>query len=820
MFKHYLTTALRHFRQHKLTTSINVVCLTIGLVCFLTLYTMIAYLSSGDRHYPKANRTYLISQGLRSSMSSTFSAWVTAKYLKADFPEIETVARATFNSGVGTEVPITAGERKGFAFAAYADPEFLDVFALPFLAGDSKYALRAPRSAVLSDATAVRLFGSAAAAIGHNVRLQDGTELTVRGVVGKLKKPSHIRTSGDEPTPDVRFDVLISMDVFESAQRQQMTWSSFPYVFTYVVLPKDGSLSVESLRERLRSFAERHAKSDGNTYEFGLVRVSDYWLSGMGSMTGTDKSGPITMFYFLGAIVLLISCLNYANLATAQATTRAKEIGMRRTMGARRGQIMTQFMMESALLSTIALLCAQALIAIGIFVLQLPGAAFVMELIVTDPGFWILLVALLVTVTLAAGMYPSFVLSAVRPIHAVRAGNTRNGGRLVARSLVALQFVGASFLLISLFVMNSQNRMLKHAVLDNSADAMVAVSNDIRAANVDFDVLRTELMRQPHIRGMTASLMSPWSMITITSPIARSPQKDAPGAKAAQVSVNYDFFATMGIKLLAGRAFDREHAGDDLSSSTSTDALIPNVVIDRFLAEQNGWARPGDALGKTLYVADRNKTPLPRTVVGVVENRPMSVVSPDGGKANMYMLAREAASFPLIRIDSKDHGAALKEIESVWERLAPSIALKTRFADEIVNRNIEAFGTVTTVFAYVAALALVISILGLIGMSFHVIGRRQREIGVRKTLGASVSTIVQLLLTDFSKPVIVANFIAWPLGYSAMQLYLSMFTQRTSLSPTPFIGGLAVTVLIAWIAVAAQATRAARMNPATVLRNE
>ena len=162
MFKHYLTTALRHFRQHKVTTSINVVCLTIGLVCFLTCYAMVTYFSSGDKHFPNADRTYMIRWQVNSAPSAGMSPWLTAKYLKTDIPEIQTVARATIDSGVArfSEASVTTGDRKGIVRIAYADPEFLDVFALPFLAGDSKNALRSPRSAIISKDTAVRLFGS------------------------------------------------------------------------------------------------------------------------------------------------------------------------------------------------------------------------------------------------------------------------------------------------------------------------------------------------------------------------------------------------------------------------------------------------------------------------------------------------------------------------------------------------------------------------------------------------------------------------------------------------------------------------------------
>jgi putative ABC transport system permease protein len=307
-----------------------------------------------------------------------------------------------------------------------------------------------------------------------------------------------------------------------------------------------------------------------------------------------------------------------------------------------------------------------------------------------------------------------------------------------------------------------------------------------------------------------------------TDTLAASLEQSASQTYAAHSSVNYDFFSTLKMELLAGRAFGRtfKDAPQPLSAPTSTPQ---SIVIDQVLAEQNGWLQPADAIGKLLYATpfgETNVAPIPQIVIGVVTNRPMSVVNAASAAGNVYVLEPTTASYPIIRISTADTGAALKEIASVWNQLAPDVALKLEFADAAFNHSYRALEILSAVFAAVATLALSISVFGLIGMSIQIIGRRQHEIGVRKTLDASVQSIIRLLVTDFSIPVIVANIISWPMAYLAMQLYLSMFAQRTSLSPRPFITGLVITVLIAWIAVSAQATRAARLNPATVLRAE
>ena len=568
MIHHYLSTALRHFMRHKLVSAINVLCLTIGLVCFLAIYAVLMYLRSGDGHYANAERIYMLNQRSNTSMTASAAGWNAAKYLKVEFPELETVARATFSGVLSNEMPVSAGDRKGFVYVSFADPEFLDVFALPFIAGDAKNALRSPASTVLSEDAAIRFFGSASQAVGRNLRLQGGQEITVRGVVGPLRQPSRISTSGDAVTGTVRFDALLSMDVLETLSasdpmlRSVITggaWSA-PLFLTYAVLPADGSLTAQAFVSRLKTFGPRYANSPGNVNEFGAVPIAEYWLGGLSAVTASDKTGiPVSaIFYFLGAIVLLTSCLNYSNLATAQASTRAKEIGMRRVVGARRTQIIGQFMFEAALLSGAAVVCAVAVVAAAMALMQLPGLGYVVSTVTASGQFWLTLLVLLVAVTVAAGTYPAFVLSGVRPVRAAQAGNVKSGGRFVPRLLVGLQFAAASFLLISMLVMLAQNAQFKRGVLSGASDTLVSISNNIRQAGVDYEVLRTELTRQPHIADVTAASFPIGQMIGNTRYTLSSPAAAARRVPVTVSSVNHDFFATLDIKLLAGRVFDRD----------------------------------------------------------------------------------------------------------------------------------------------------------------------------------------------------------------------------------------------------------------------
>jgi putative ABC transport system permease protein len=278
---------------------------------------------------------------------------------------------------------------------------------------------------------------------------------------------------------------------------------------------------------------------------------------------------------------------------------------------------------------------------------------------------------------------------------------------------------------------------------------------------------------------------------------------------------------TMDVAVLAGRDFEKDRAEDITRPEGASIRDGSGVIVDRAFAELHGWS-PQEALNKSVYAwvpGANTTTPPSLRIIGVVENKPLRLLGL-GATANLFMQRPDTAQTPIVRISGENVEAALREIDAVWERLAPNIAVQRRFADDMLESSMKAFLMVAAVFQAIAGLALLIAVLGLIGMSVHVIGRRMHEIGVRKTLGASVWQVLALLLKDFSRPVLIANLVAWPAAFLAASVYLSIFVTRSSLSPTPFAISLLFTLLIAWLSVGMQAFRAARLNPATVLRYE
>lgn len=820
MFKHCFVNALRHFLRHKTATTINLMCLIIGLTGFVGAYLTATFLDSADKYFPNSDRIFAITQTAMIPGSGVpagtlpYAAWMTAKYLRSDFPQLP-VARATLPE----KIPIAAGDIKLSLQATYADAEFFNIFALSFIAGDRNSALRQPHSVVLTEDAAKRLFGGAEAVLGRRLVISNSVDVEVAGVVSNIRRPSHMQSGSVNG-----FDMLVSMDVFEQSaakKRARENWTAIT-VSTYVMLPVSGALTPDTLQTELAAFGKRNVPADRCICGFTAVPIYELALTTMNGVVGTDRTGisARSLLYILGGLLLFISCMNYANLATAQAAARAKEVGMRRIVGASRLRVMVQFFFEAALLSSLALLAVIAVVGIGLAMSTAPESAFVLQRVLASSQSWAGAALLLGVTTLTAGAYPALFLSRVKPIEAVRAGQARTPPRSLSRVLIGVQFASASFLLIAVLVMSVQNASMKRSALGGESDPIVVLKNNVRVAAVSMDALRTELLRQPHVKSVTAYPVVPWSLFVGLLRISKSPEDAASARLVSPNRVGQDFFQTLEMKLLAGRVFDGEHADD---VSVWKEARPANVVIDRALAEQQGWFDLQQAVGKTLFlrgaVIDREVLPRPLKVIGVVEGKSLGVMGM-GATSNVYFLQPADAVFPIVKIATSNVQAALAEIDAVWNTLAPSVAIERQFSGELLSATYATFGRVAAAFAAISVLAFISAVLGLVGMSIYVVGRRTREIGIRKTLGATGASIFALLIIDFSKPVIIANLIAWPLAFGAMRMYLRLFTDRSALSLAPFLLSAMIALLIAWIAVTAQVIRAARVRPAEVLRYE
>jgi putative ABC transport system permease protein len=584
------------------------------------------------------------------------------------------------------------------------------------------------------------------------------------------------------------------------------------------------------LNERLRAFGDSHiplAQKEITTLTIGAVPITSLMTMQLNSQLLSGAPFSITTLLLgLGALVLVVACVNYANLATAQVARRAREVGLRKVLGAGWRRVMLQYLTESALLTGVAALLALVVVRFVTPVLRNAVGIDLGVSLFDGVGFWVFLAVLLGVVTLLGGAYPALVLSRVRPIEALRMGRSRIGTRFAGTVLVGLQFAAASFLLIVVFVMYAQNQELERTGLGTRTDPLIVIANAPQFSGFDNALLRTELERLPQVRSTTEVGASPWSSIVNVTGFARTPDADTTAVPAFLNFVGYGFVETLGFTLLAGRGFDREHGEDEVRgfNIAQNDGRPINAMIDASLARQLGFELPQAAVEQTFYIPDNltrafGGKAVELRVIGVVADKPLHLRGA-GATSNAYWL-RTGLVFQVVRIAADDVAGALEGIDATWYRLSGKAPTAPRdFMDELFEENYENFARINQMFGGLALIAVVIALIGLFGMAIHVASRRVREIGVRKSIGARTSEVVVMLIRDFSKPVLTANLAAWPLAYFAAQQYLSVFLHRVPLTLLPFALSLLLALAIAWVAVGGQALRAARVNPSIALRVE
>ncbi len=823
MFRHYLSTALRHFSRHKATTTINVLCLALGFVCFALAFGMVRYTTTADRYHEKADRTYVLTQrseyleGNTSVATQAKAGFGLAKHLKSEFPDIEIAARA-FD---GVEIPIAAGKEQRFVDIVYADPEFLDVFDLNFLSGDRRNALKTARSAVITEELAMQLYGRLDV-VGESILIANRETVHIKGVVGPQRKPSHISTDSSPGT--IRFALLVSIDTLEAMSNGRFDdtrtygWLFMMSATTYLVFPESDTITPQGLRDQLPAFYRRHSPGDCCRAIFGLRPVSEVQAAGIDFYLKRDTTGisQTAILMMLGTLVLAASCLNYANLGSAQAVTRLKEIALYRVVGARRSQIVAQSFTEGLLVSLCATSVAFMILPFAVDLLRAQIGSDIGPALFDRP-FWLSILLAVVGVAIVAAAYPALVAARVQPAAALKGGRVPATKRPLMHALVVVQFASASLLFIATGVMYSQNEKTLRGPLSSARDPIVRIDNLLSTARVDAQTLKDELSKHREIKSITASNVRPGSMSGPLFMARGGPEATAPSWLLSGLTVDFDFFSTMGIPFLAGRDFDRNNQSDTAIKPDS------NSIIDRALAEEYGWHNPNDAIGKLIYTPGyemKGNRGIPSVVVGVVENARLLPIVTIGSASTLYRFGPVYASSYFVRISKDDIAAGVAAIDATWRKLSPNVPLKRSFVDEEYEALYRQITSITLVFRIAAFLALLIGTLGLVGMATHSITQRTFEIGVRRTFGATARQVLGMLLRDFAKPILLANLIAWPLAFVTAKAYSSFFAERVPITVTPFLLSLLLGLSVAWLAVFRQALHAARMNPARVLRNE
>lgn len=815
MLSHYLKVAIRSIRGTPLTSAACVLTLSLGFACFLTAYAFVTFWSQAESSFPNSDRTYVLTTSIASrgggfsSGVSTRSSELLAEYLRIDFPQLEGVARAV---PIGSETIVSA-EGVGDRLAAVAvDGEFLEIFDLPFARGDSRNALNEPRSVVLVEDYAARLYGGEDP-LGRSVLIDQSVEATVTGVIREVPEPSHM---GRSSAARLRFDMLTSMDVLEALRsadpaRQPPHWLMTP-ALTYLLLPEDHSLHAKELVGALSAFVTRRVPDtilDTMSYALKVIPVRQLLVGDVDAalfpaVTQASVTGVLTT---LALLVLAVAAVNAAGLATGKSIRRARELGLRMTLGASRMQITLQHLIEAAILTGAGLFLALAAFLIWRPALERLWGADLALALISSPKVWALVAAVAASVTFAAGIYPAILSSRLMP--------RKNAGILGRRSLpsrsaallVGAQFAVAGFLGIVVCVVLMQNATLRRLGPAAHDDRIVLIENRSHLTGVPPEAVRESLGGIPGIESVTEVMGLPWAGLYVNLLGTAPAGPEVPAQRVAARYIGLDYFSVFGIELLAGRVFEPDR-GDDVWGN---DRPL-NVVVDRELVRRFGLGTPPSAIGKTLYIGSQ-----PIQVVGVVETNPFSLTVSEG---MLYRLGVGPEHQIAVRIRRDDLSAAIERIDAAWASLAPGVAINRHFIDDLFGGAYAPFRRVGLAFGALGVIAMAVCAFGLLGMATLVAGRRMREIGVRKTLGATTRSMVLMLVANLTTPIVVANLIAWPAAWIAGQRYLDLFGSGVALSPLPFVSTLVATVLLAWAVVCGRVVRAARVRPADVLRLE
>ena len=806
MFKNYLKVTLRNIGKHKAYSFINISGLAVGMAASMLILLFVQDELSFDRYHENADRVYRVAmEGIiqgRHIRSATTPAPMAATFIE-EYPEVVNATRI-WDSGrvlVGFENNRFYEDR-----FFWADSTVFDVFTFPLVQGDPGTALTQPNTVVITEAMARKYFGDANP-MGKTLSYDNRVDYVVTGIVAEIPSTSHFL-----------FDFLGSILTEPRASSPLWINNSF---YTYLLLQED--FVATHLEGKFPSLVNKYigpqveqalgisfeeAVASGLSLEYFLQPLTDIYLR---SDVENDVApmSDISYVYILSAIavfILLIACFNFMNLATARSANRAKEVGLRKVMGSDRSRLIWQFLGESVLLASVALLLAVILI---ISLLPAFGHVAGKTLSLSGPTI-VSLIGIALGAGFFAGMYPAFVLSAFRPA-AVLKGNTRTGAgsQKMRDALVVLQFAISITLLIGTGIVYNQLDFMHHYRLGFAQEQVVVLPIEMSEARQQYEAFRTELLQHHNVLHVAASNVVPgrfnWDgMFRL---------EGAPTGEVHNMSIlraSHEYLETLDIKMAAGRVFSRDFATD------AGDALILNET-----AVHNLGRHPEDILGKKIenMSAGPNGEDIPYTIIGVVEDFHFESLHRNI-KPLTISIDPNAFYYVSIRIGPDRLPETLAFLQQQWLAFEPTHPYRYFFLDEDFSRLYEREARLGRIYGYFTVLAVVIACLGLFGLASFITEQRTKEIGVRKVLGASVVGIVVLLSMEFTKLVLIAAVVAFPIAYLVMARWLQDFAYHTEISWGIFLlAGLAA-LGIAWLTVGYQSVRSAVADPVKSLRYE
>ena len=797
MFRNYFKTAWRNLRKNKTSSSINAFGLTIGLTCCLLIALYIQHELSYDDFELKGKRIARVIMEYRFSGSTestkgNFTSVRVATVFKQNFPEVESAIKmAAYERVVQTGDKLI--NEKGFM---YADPTFFDIFSFKILKGDPHSVLAAPYRVVLTESSAKKYFGDEDP-IGKTLHVgNDSNFYQVTGIVRDCPSNSQIK-----------FNFLASFSSLGIEKEAENSYWDANYT-TYLLL-KDKS-SIKQLQAKLPAFMKKEMNGQGATINIFLEPFDTIHLHS--SYGGFEPNNSIIYIYILGAVallILIIACSTYVNLSTARSIERAKEVGVRKVVGADKRQLFWQFIGESFVVCFVSVILSLVVTTLLLPSFnQLTNRQLQAGSIFSLP-FLLFSIIVGVIVSLFAGSYPALILTGFQPIKVLK-GSFKNtsSGQMLRKSLIVFQFIISVFLVVATLIIQKQLYYIQHKNLGYDRNHILVLPMDSKMM-ANLDLIKQEFKSDPDIISLSRCVRSPieggggYNMRSATMPEDQQ-------VNVTANPVDEDFVKTLGLELISGSDFSEQDIKD--ASGGSFEKNLYHFILNESAARQLGWTSR-DAIGKKLFMGGRSGF-----VKGVVKD--FHFQSFHNPIKPFVLFTEVRGSELLVKLSGQHIQQAISYLGTKWKTLVPDRPFEYRFLDDDYNKLYNAEIRLGKVMDLFAGIAIVLACLGLFGLSSYTAQQRNKEIGIRKILGASIGNIILALSKDFVRLTLVAIVIALPIAWWATSKWLQDFSYRTSIHWSIYVLASCLVILFTILTVSMQAIKAANGNPVKSLRTE
>nr|WP_067059381.1 ABC transporter permease [Mucilaginibacter sp. L294] len=803
MIRNYLKTAWRSLLRNKSYTAINIIGLAIGIAACMLIFLVINFETSFDNYHSNKENIYRVitrrstPDGIKYRQGVPFP---TSQALRLDYPELKGVT-AIFNDN---DKQLSIGDNNSSDFKKFkekdlyfAEPQFFIIFNFSWLAGNKENALTQPNTVVITQQIAEKYFGKWDNAMGKTIRYDNKLDLKVTGILKNLPLNTDLPVN-----IAISYSTLKHTDYSENLKEWQSIIGSHA---CFLVLPSN--VPAASFNKNLNAFIKKYKPEKDNKDAMELQPLKTVHTDARvgvfsGQVFSTDLINALSL---IGLFLLIIACVNFINLATAQAVNRSKEVGIRKVLGSKRKQLIIQFLSETFIITLFAVILATALSEVALPYLNSLLDLKLSSAFISQTAILLFLAAVLIGVTLLSGFYPALVLSGFNPIAALRnrVKVARSNGITLRRSLVVLQFGIAQVLVIGTIVIISQLNHFKNTPLGFNKDAVITVRlpND-SLSRLNMTALRNQLLQQPGVKNFSYSYGSPSDNMNWGTTFKYDNSPENADFRVTLKWADADYFKLYDLDFVAGKPYEKSDT-------------VKGFVVNQAALRSLGVTNPKQAIGKNINIWDE-KTGV---IVGVVKD--FNTTSLREQIPPVLMASwNDQYQTANIKLGTGNVKETLASVEKTWNKTFPQSVYEYKFLDEKIANFYRKEDQLSQLYKIFAGIAIFISCLGLYGMVSFMAVQRTKEVGIRKTLGASVANIVYLFSKEFTLLIVIAFVIAAPIAWYFTHQWLQDFTYKITPGAGIFVISIASSVIIAWITVGYKAIRAALVNPVKSLRSE